>query len=282
MKQQPFSFFDYVKKAFMWRFRIPLLGTMPLNILGATGFGILGFGNPAFWVLGMGLEAGYLLFLAGNERFQKVVQGQSLLKQQEELAQQQKSIISKLSLALQKRYENLVRFGNKIVGNIGSNKNGAENLQFEGLGQLLWTFLQLLVSKNRIESILQEITKNDLQKEIDIVKKKLENTPAGTTLARSLQGSFDIAQKRLENINKAEDNLNVVDAELERIEKQFALLREESSISSDPEVLSSKLDGVIQSLQNTSQWLSDHREWFNSLNEPVINPVQITETGLTE
>jgi len=282
MNQQSFSFFDYVKKAFTWKFRIPLLGTMRMNILGLTGFGILGFGNPAFWILGLGLEAGYLLFLAGNERFQKVVQGRSLLLQQEQLAQHQKSVISKLSLSLQKRYENLVRFSNKIVNNIGSNKNGAENLQFEGLGQLLGTFLQLLVSKHKIESILQEITKKDLQSEIESVKKKLENTPAGSTLARSLQGSFDIAQKRLENINKAEDNLRLVDAELERIEKQFALLREESSISSDPEVLTVKLDGVIQSLQNTSQWLSDHREWFNSLNEPAINPVHIPETGLKE
>ncbi len=65
----------YLAAAFTARPRVPGLGEVPFNLLGLAGLGILGLANPAFWVLGLGLEAAYLFGLASNARFQRVVDG---------------------------------------------------------------------------------------------------------------------------------------------------------------------------------------------------------------
>ena len=81
MVKNNLGFFDYLKAAFSWPVYVSGLGRMPLNYLILAGFAILGLGNPGFWLLGLAYEVGYLLFMAGSNRFQKLVQGDLLLKQ---------------------------------------------------------------------------------------------------------------------------------------------------------------------------------------------------------
>ena len=64
------GFFDYIKAAFNAR---PLGMFVAPNWIGLGAFGLLGVMEPGFWVLGAGLELGYLLALATNERFQRLV-----------------------------------------------------------------------------------------------------------------------------------------------------------------------------------------------------------------
>ena len=61
------GFFDFVKRAFNAR---PFGMFVPPNWMGLAAMGLLGLANPGFWVLGAGLELGYLLVLATNARFQ--------------------------------------------------------------------------------------------------------------------------------------------------------------------------------------------------------------------
>ena len=68
----------YLKSAFLVSVDIPGLGRVPVNALGAAAFGILGFAQPAFWFLGLAIEATVLPSLAFNPRFQKIVEAQSL------------------------------------------------------------------------------------------------------------------------------------------------------------------------------------------------------------
>ena len=65
--------FRYLSAAFTARPRVPGLGEMPVNLLALAGFGIVGLASPAFWFLGLGLEAAYLFGLASNSRFREIV-----------------------------------------------------------------------------------------------------------------------------------------------------------------------------------------------------------------
>ena len=51
---------------------------MPINKMILAGFGILGFGHPGFWLLGLAYETSYLLTIPGNVRFQNVIKGRLL------------------------------------------------------------------------------------------------------------------------------------------------------------------------------------------------------------
>ncbi len=68
----------YLKAAFLVVVDLPALGRVPANILGRSAFAVFGFGEPAFWLLGIGLETAFLFALAYNARFQKVVDAQAL------------------------------------------------------------------------------------------------------------------------------------------------------------------------------------------------------------
>ena len=61
----------YLKSAFLVGIDVPALGRLPINVLVATGFGILGFAEPAFWLAGIALETAFVSTLAFNPRFQK-------------------------------------------------------------------------------------------------------------------------------------------------------------------------------------------------------------------
>ena len=66
------GFWDYLKAAFNAR---PLGMFIPPNWVGLAGFGLAGFINPGFWLLGAGLELGYLYTLINSKRFRRVVDG---------------------------------------------------------------------------------------------------------------------------------------------------------------------------------------------------------------
>jgi len=64
------GFLDYVRAAFNAR---PFGMFVAPNWIGLGAFGLLGLMNPGFWVLGAGLELGYLLTLSTNPRFQRAI-----------------------------------------------------------------------------------------------------------------------------------------------------------------------------------------------------------------
>ncbi len=69
MAQTP-GIMSYVAAAFNAR---PFGMFVAPNWIGLAAMGLLGIANPGFWVLGAGLELGYLLTLATNSRFQRAV-----------------------------------------------------------------------------------------------------------------------------------------------------------------------------------------------------------------
>lgn len=276
------NYWDYVKKAFNWKVRLPLLGHMPLNKLLIVGFAILGFAAPPFWLLGLALEGAYLLFLPGSNRFQKTVQklirGEQLLKAQQNWAEKEQQMLSGLALEDQRRYG---RLWERCAGLQRSSASGdamvkVEQLAAGGLAQLLWIFLKLLDSRRRIQDIIDSTSLKELNREIEVLQAKLAKEPEGSAVAKSLKGTLDIQQRRLENYNKADESLKVTEAELDRIEKQITLLAEETAVTSDPAQMSSRLDGVVQSLQGTTRWMSENAEFFGSLEEepPPVNLLQ--------
>jgi hypothetical protein len=283
MAKSELNFLDYGKAAFAWRFRVPGLGHLPLNILALAGFGILGFGNPAFWLLGLAYEAGYLMLMAGSQRFQAIVQGAKLLQQRELWQGKQDNIYANLDSASQQRYRRLLQDCSQILKNTEtlSVKPGSEDLRSGGLNQLIWLFLKLLYSKIKIRDITEQVSRGELEADIARLSGKLAKESENTAIFRSLQGTLEIEKKRLENLVKADDSLKVIDAELDRIEKQVTLLREEASIASDPDTVSVRLDGVMQSLQGTNKWISEHNELFGGLDESAV-PQNLLESALKQ
>jgi hypothetical protein len=280
MVKNNLGFFDYLKAAFSWPVYVSGLGRMPLNYLILAGFAILGLGNPGFWLLGLAYEIGYLLFMAGSNRFQKLVQGDLLLKQRKIWKEKQNNLFTSLDGASQRRYADLARLCTQIIHNADTSRgNDQLDLRISGLNQLLWTFIKLLNSRIKISKMLMQVTRADIEREIKKISDQLTREDPASAIYRSLQGTLEIEKKRLENLIKAGESIKVVDSELDRIEKQVTLLHEEYLVSSAPDLLTNKLDAVMQSLQGTSRWMSEHNELFGSIDE-ITMPENLLEMSL--
>lgn len=283
MAKSELGFLDYVKAAFSWRYRVPGMGHLPLNVLALVGFGILGLGHPAFWLLGLAFEAGYLTMMSGDPRFQKLVQGRKLMAERQLWQAKQTNLFDSLDQESQARYRSLVEVCHQIIKSARSlgGVSAMDDLRDEGLNQMAWMFLRLLYTKIRTRSITESVKASELEEEIKRMTEQLAKEADGSAMHRSLAGTLEIQRKRLENLNRAGDSLKVLEAELNRIEKQVRLLSEEASMSSDPETLTVRLDGVMRSLQGTNKWMSEHGELFGGLEEAAM-PQNLLDSPLRQ
>jgi hypothetical protein len=281
--EREMRFWDFLKAAFMLRVPIKGLGHFPLNLILIPVFAVLGILNPGFWLLGGALETIYLFVLAGNPRFQNLIRGMKLSQRPSGIPlkdlEKQARLIASLDAAGRTRYQAIFQSSSSILQTADSSSGpvGSTELKSGGLAQLLWIFLKLLVSRQRIAAILSQTSPKDIEGEIASTTVRLSSESESSPMYRSLKGTLEIQQKRLDNIQKAAESLKVTEAELERIEKQVALMREEVSVSSDPELVSVRLDGIVDSLQGTTKWMNEHDELFGQLDSDTLPPELLTK-----
>jgi hypothetical protein len=239
---------------------------MPVNKMALAVFGVLGIANPGFWFLGAAAEVAYLGFLSSSARFQKLVLGERLAERASSHDDQVRRAFQRLTPPSQARYRDLVDECRQILG-LGVSDRGSEFLQgwrTGNLNELLWLFMRLLTSREQILSTQSRVDRAQLEEAITGLRQRVEAAEAESPLARSLQATLSIQEKRRENLETASANLAVIDAELERIEKQVRLIREESAVSGGPEMLSARLDAVSSTLTETSRWMDEHSDLFGS------------------
>jgi hypothetical protein len=263
------GFLDYVKKAFFWRSRVPLLGRLPINLGALATLGVLGLANPGFWLLGAGLELAFVVAVASNPRFQRLVQAQHQQLRSRDGEERLIEGVRRLEPESQQRFHRLLQQCRDIaaISETLSQSSLASmaKMRTGGLNQMLWIFLRLLTSREVLLDSLATSQRETVEREIAKLEERLAPLEQDTSLARSLQSSLEIQQKRLETLDKLQENLAVVEAELDRIESQVALLREEAAISGRADALSTRLDSVTGALSETNRWMEQHTELFSGL-----------------
>lgn len=263
---QQLGYFDYLKAAFRHRYRVPLLGKMPLNPMALAALAVLGIANPGFWFLGAALEIGYLGVLSSSTGFQKLVQGERLLSRQHGFEGTVQAALAALSPVSRVRYGRLLGECGRILGiaTAGGQEGTISDMRAGGLNQLLWLFLRLLGSREMIGGNIGQVDRAEVEEELAQVRERLGKAEKDSALGRSLQATLEIQQKRLENLDKARSSLEVIDAELDRIEQQVSLIREESAVSGGPEFISARLDAVTNTIGETSRWMEQNAEILGS------------------
>ena len=274
LKNKP-TFSDYLSEAFNLHMNLSGLGSVPMNKLFVFGSLLLGFGNPGFWFLGAGVEAVYLWFLSSNPRFHKYVDGKRLKKIQESRSKAISQMIGSLEPELQKRLQKLNAGLAEIKRLMNWTSDGSSEFLNESkrntLNQLPAIFLKLLKTKHLMRESLHTVNPTDINKKINVLKKRLEAAEVSPAIAKSLNGNIDLLQKRLDNLEKAKENDVLVEMELQRIENQIDLVREEIAIDSSPEGLSSNIDVINNTLGETEDWMNTHSDFLKKLSGPDID-----------
>jgi hypothetical protein len=262
------SYWDFVKAAFSRPVRSRVLGAMPLTPMLLVAFGLAGFFNPGFWLLGLAALVSLVGGRSASARFQKLIAAERLARRASTSDDRMQQTYARLAPGSQARYRALVVLCREILGLAApaSEKAPMTDLRAGNLNQLLWLFLRLLSSREGIEDTLARVDRHQLEQALETLRGRIAAvSDAEGPLARSLKATLEIQEKRLANLDTASSSLAVIDAELERIEQQVRLVREESAISGRPELLSARLDAVSATLSETSRWMDQHADLLTDL-----------------
>ncbi len=274
---QKTGFLDYLTAAFSAR---PIGMFVAPNWVGLAAFGLLGLTNPGFWVLGAGLELGYLLTLATNPRFQRVVSSRPLSAARDEWNVRIRGLIGRLNDNDRKRYEALSERCRSIIDlqtNSGADVPHGLEAQADSLGRLSWMFLRLLVARRTIVTVLGEGDNGAaLEKKVAALERQAGDESLASDLRRSLSGQIEILGQRIEQRDEAQRKLAYIDAELTRIEQQVELIREQAALSTDPEVLSQRIDEITATLGGTGQWIRDQQQVYGAMEDLLTEPPPLT------
>ena len=262
------GFLDYVRAAFNAR---PFGMFVAPNWIGLGAFGLLGLMDPGFWVLGAGLELGYLLTLSTNPRFQRAISSKPLSAARSEWNDRIQRLTQQLNDEDQGRYAALAERCRSIIDlqmqGASDVPHGMET-QADSLGRLSWMFLRLLVARGTIMSVLGGGEDDEgLDQRRSALKRQAADESAAPELRRSLEGQIEILEQRIEQRRQAENKLTYIDAELARIEEQVELIREQAALSTDPELLSRRIDEITATLGGTGQWIRDQQRVYGAMED---------------
>ncbi len=262
------GFLDYLTAAFNAR---PIGMFVAPNWIGLAAIGILGVANPGFWVLGAGLELGYLLTLATNKRFQNTVSGKPLTAARQAWNQKISKVLDRLDPADVRTYDALAARCRSILDlqlqNADEPPEGLEQ-QADSLGRLSWMFLRLLLARRTIGQVMGGAQNDaELQKKIASLERQQHQTGLSEELSRSLSGQLEILRQRLQQRTDGDRKLAYLDAELERISQQVELIREQAAMSTDPELLSRRIDDITATLGSTGQWIRDQQQVYGAMED---------------
>jgi hypothetical protein len=267
------GFLDYLSAAFNAR---PFGMFVAPNWVGLAAFGLLGATNPGFWVLGAGLELGYLLTLATNKRFQQTVTAKPLEAVRQEWSQRIETVLGRLDPADRRDYDALAARCQSIIDmqmhGATEPPDGLEQ-QAESLGRLSWTFLRLLLARRTINQVMGGAQNDaELQRKIAALERQQQQPQLSEELARSLGGQLEILRQRLQQRTDGDRKLAFIDAELERIQQQVELIREQAAMSTDPELLSRRIDEIAATLGSTGQWIRDQQQVYGAMEDLLTEP----------
>lgn len=277
------TFWDLVREAFDRKPYVKRLGGVPWNKIALVATGILGFGNPGFWLLGIAGELAYLYLSATNPRFRDLVRAKRLEAERGTADQQIDRWLAELSDPARERFQALRANCQQVQRVYQTLRPGGlsviDEQRWKGLDQLLWLFLRLQVSLELLERQMGGVDSRALEREVAALGEELARIPdTSEALKRSRQSLLELKEKRRENLARANEARQVLASELQRIEQQVELLREEAAISRNAESLSMKIDSVAGILSENDSWMRQHEEILSDLGvEDAGTPPRLLE-----
>jgi hypothetical protein len=233
----------YLKSAFLVSVDVPSLGRVPVNVLGAVAFGILGFAQPAFWLVGLALEAAVVPALAFNPRFQKIVEARALETSQGDADQKRAALVKLLEAAAQERLWALAKKCNQVLDVYRSQQ--AEDYVVDSNDQALknleWVYLKLLVARHHLLTPSSE-TEQSLEKKIEGLENDLHGGEETESLRQSKTATLNILKRRLATMRKKQQTLEEIESDLTRIDNQVDLILENATVQGKPQTISADIE----------------------------------------
>jgi hypothetical protein len=281
---------DYLKRAALSRWNLLLVGA-------GTVFAFLTGHPDAVLPVVMAAEVGWLTLATSNARFRQLVDSEVLSASEETAAPERlmgrvQQMLGGLDEATRARFdalrvrcEDLRRIGRAVKASApGVEVPELDDVQLEGINELLWTFLRLGYARCSLDKFFRTTTRGQLERAVADAKAK-EAQLAGRSdetaerMRQSLEGTLAAAQARLDNFDKAKNNYEFLGLEMDRIETTLAGLVESAVNRSDPASLSKEVTAVADTMKHTEQTLAELGDLTDLQNSDDEVPVLVGQKG---
>jgi hypothetical protein len=268
----------YIKEAFWIRPPIPSLGNVPVNVIAVAGLAILGFANPGFWLLGLGLEAAFLFGMATTRRFQKYVDAGYHRAVKSRAEDMREDLVRQLEPDARRRLSGLEKKVSQVLDVYLRAHEGEHSFRdsTEGLRQLQWSYLKLLIGQQFLNSHQRQVDEQKLTKRIAALEKELEDPEMAQSVRGSKTATLGLLMRRLENISRREQNLRIMESNLTRIEAQVDLALEEAQLDRIPQDASFSIDLAGYLIDGT--FFGESAETIAALDEAYGQRDKVTQT----
>ncbi|MFT4637436.1 MAG: hypothetical protein ACI8T1_000745 [Verrucomicrobiales bacterium] len=251
------TFGTRLKRAFKWHWNLLFLGA-------GAAVGLLSDSPDVILPALAAGELAYLGFLGLNDRFQNVLRGKRIIKEQEDQMRVHR-LVNFLSVEDRRRFENLQKQCKELTQlqkRLDTQRHDEANATFrtESLDKLLWLFLKLLYQKSGVERFLAQTDRRELGDQLDTAEHQVaEATDHGKSerLISSLQEKRAILKSRVANYDQAQENFDVLSAEIDNTEQKIVHLCEVGMTNRDPSNLSHQIDGIADSVSLSEKALQD-------------------------
>jgi hypothetical protein len=234
--------FRAIKAAFLLRWPVKGLGDVPINVLALSCLGVLGFGNPGFWLAGIGLETLYLATLSSNRRFVNWVDAQEKVIEDGTVSRKLRALLDQLVPDNRRAMDHL----NQRCGRIEALWQSSDEIQLgsneQALRDLQWVYLKLLIARQHLLSADSEADAAKVQNDIRSLERELSDPKLTPATRESKAATLAILKKRLDNISRRKQSLDEIASDLARIEAQVDLVLENATIDGKPQSVAVNLD----------------------------------------
>jgi hypothetical protein len=280
------DFGKYLKTAFLYRWNL-------LAFLGASAAALMLPHPDALLPLVAAGELAYLGSMVSFPRFRKAIDAQGHKSPhfadpaKEDPRTKLATLVAGLPAASRQRFDALrerclrMRHIAQGVRGVAGGVGAGDDLRTPALDRLLWVFLRLLVSQSSLQQFLASTDLTQLQQRVTDLKGRLETATAehDERVLRSLTDSLQVAELRLDNFQKAQDNAEFVEIELDRIENKIQALTEMSVNRQDPDFLTSQVDAAAESMAHTETAITELQN-ITGLVSDLEEPPPILEADL--
>jgi hypothetical protein len=259
---------------------------IPPNWVGLAAFGVLGFLNPGFWLVGAGLELGYLLACVSSKRFRDLVDARIRLRRGDDAESRVRKVLVKLGAAERERFAVLDARCRTILAEIRSGSSAAAGVgtaQADSLAAFRWAYLQLLVMRRSLRRMFEQARDGEenaatLLDRLEDLSRRLSREHMPEELRASLTSQREVLTRRLQRHTEGHDRLEHIESELARIEHHVELVREEVMVGQSPERAAERVDLAAGSLEGTTKWIREQ----STLNDSVAGLLLETPPAIAE
>jgi hypothetical protein len=249
--------FEYFKEAFK----------VPYNVILVSGgllAGLVSLQPLVVWPLVAALEIVYLLTLSHHPRFQNLVRARREGRRTAGTAEVAERLAGSLDAERRERFEQVRGRCEELQSSLTVAGAGGEEpllgdilegTQAESVNKLLWVFLRTLAFEQAVEAFCAAVPRRQITEQLARAEAELARTDLSETMRAAHADNVEVLRKRLDNLQRAEENLESLRARLVRIENSVLLIQEQALTRRDPGFIEAEVKAATAGLTSMEEML---------------------------